>query len=40
MFEMMMQSPMGQSGMFVEHDGKYYLNEEQTKQMRARFATE
>ena len=37
MFGMMMQSPMGQSGMFVEHDGKYYLNEGQVKQMQARF---
>ena len=37
MFGMMMQSPMGQSGIFVENDGKYYLNEEQFKQMQARF---
>jgi ATP-binding cassette subfamily B protein len=27
MFRMMMQSPMGQSGIFVEYYGKYYLNE-------------
>jgi ATP-binding cassette subfamily B protein len=37
MFGTMMQNPMGQSGMFVEHDGKYYLNEGQFKQMQARF---
>jgi ATP-binding cassette subfamily B multidrug efflux pump len=39
MFGMMMQSPMGQSGMFVEHDSKFFLNEEQFKQMQARFGT-
>jgi ABC-type multidrug transport system ATPase subunit len=33
MFSMMMQGPMGQSGLFVEKNGKYYLNEERLKQM-------
>jgi ATP-binding cassette subfamily B protein len=34
MFRMMMQGPMGQSGLFVENNGKYYLNEERFTQMR------
>jgi ATP-binding cassette subfamily B protein len=33
MFRMMMQGPMGQFGLFVENNGKYYLNEERFKQM-------
>jgi hypothetical protein len=37
MFRMMMQSPMGQSGIFSEIDGKYYLSEERLDDMRARF---
>ena len=37
MFRMMMQSPMGQSGIFSEVDGKYYLSEEKLNDMRARF---
>jgi len=37
MFRMMMQSPMGQSGIFSEVDGKYYLSEERLDDMRARF---
>ena len=37
MFRMMMQSPMGQSGIFSEVDGKYYLSEEKVNDMRARF---
>ena len=37
MFKMMMQSPMGQSGIFSEVDGKYYLSEEKLNDMRARF---
>jgi len=37
MFRMMMRSPMGQSSVFVEHDGRYYLNEDSLKQMQARF---
>jgi ATP-binding cassette subfamily B protein len=40
MFGMMMQSPMGQSGMFVENDDKYHLNEEQFKQIQERFGPE
>jgi len=37
MFGMMLQGPMGQMGIFVEHNGRYYLSEERIKQMRARF---
>ena len=37
MFDMMIRGPMGQSGLFGENDGKYYLNEERFKQIRARF---
>ena len=37
MFAMIVRSPMGQSGVFVEHDGRYYLNEDSLKQMQARF---
>jgi len=37
MFGMMLQGPMGQMGIFVEHNGKYYISEERIKQMRARF---
>jgi ATP-binding cassette subfamily B protein len=37
MFGMMIRGPMGQSGLFGENDGKYYLNEERFKQIRARF---
>jgi ATP-binding cassette subfamily B protein len=37
MFGMMIRGPMGQSGIFGENDGKYYLNEERFKQIRARF---
>jgi len=37
MFRMMMQSPMGQSGIFSEIDGKYYLSEERLNNIRARF---
>jgi ATP-binding cassette subfamily B protein len=37
MFGMMMQSPMGQSGIFNEVDGKYYISEERLNNMRAQF---
>ena len=37
MFRMMMQSPMGQSGIFSEVNGKYYLSEDKLNDMRARF---
>ena len=37
MFRMMIQSPMGQSGIFSEVDGKYYLSEEKLNDMQARF---
>jgi len=37
MFGMMLQGPMGQMGIFVEHNGRYYLSEERINQMRARF---
>ena len=33
MFRMMMQSPMGQSGIFNEVDGKYYISEERLNNM-------
>jgi ATP-binding cassette subfamily B multidrug efflux pump len=36
-FRMMMQSPMGQSGIFNEVDGKYYLSEDKFNDMRTRF---
>jgi ATP-binding cassette subfamily B protein len=36
-FGMMLQGTMGQSGVFAEHKGKYYLVEERFKQMQARF---
>jgi hypothetical protein len=36
-FGMMMLSPMGQSGIFSEVDGKYYLSEESVTAMKARF---
>lgn len=35
-FNQMMQGRLGQSGIFVEVDSKYYLNEERLKEMRAR----
>ena len=35
-FNEMMQGRLGQSGIFVEVEGKYYLNEERLKEMRAR----
>jgi len=34
---MMMQSPMGQSGIFSEVDGKYYLSEAKLNAMQTRF---
>ncbi len=39
MFGMMLQGPMGQSGLFREHNGKYYLVEERFRQMQARFGS-
>jgi len=39
MFGMMLQGPMGQSGIFVEHNGKYYISEERLKQMQERFGS-
>jgi ATP-binding cassette subfamily B protein len=36
MFSMMMQGPIGQFGLFVENNGKYYLNEERLKQMHSK----
>jgi ABC-type multidrug transport system ATPase subunit len=32
-----MQGRMGQTGLFLEHDGRYYLSEERLKQMQKRF---
>jgi hypothetical protein len=40
MFRRMMQSPMGQSGLFSEVDGKYYISEEKMNNMRPRFENE
>lgn len=37
LFGMMLQGPMGQMGIFMEHNGKYYLSEDRINQMRARF---
>ncbi|MCW3990807.1 MAG: ABC transporter ATP-binding protein/permease [Candidatus Bathyarchaeota archaeon] len=37
MFQMMLQGPMGQSGLILEHRGKYYLSQERLEQMRRRF---
>ncbi|MBC8498281.1 ABC transporter ATP-binding protein [Candidatus Bathyarchaeota archaeon] len=39
-FRMMMRSPMGQSGIFSEVDGKYYLSEERLNDTRAQFLNE
>ncbi len=36
MFSTMMQGPIGQFGLFVENNGKYYLDEEQLKQMHSK----
>ena len=35
-FKELMQGRLGQSGIFVEVDGKYYLSEERLKEIRAR----
>jgi ABC-type multidrug transport system ATPase subunit len=37
MFGMMLQGPMGQSGLILEHQGKYYISQERLEQMRRRF---
>ena len=37
MFAMMLQGPMGQSGLILEHQGKYYISQERLEQMRKRF---
>ena len=39
MFGMMLQGPMGQSGIFVEHNGKYYISEERLRRMQERFGS-
>jgi hypothetical protein len=39
MFGMMLQGPMGQSGIFMEHNGKYYISEEQLRRMQERFGS-
>ena len=36
-FWMMLQDHIGQSGLLVENQGKYYISQEQLKQMRRRF---
>ena len=37
MFAMMLQGPMGQSGLILKHQGKYYISQERLEQMRSRF---
>jgi len=37
MFEMMLQGPMGQSGLILEHQGRYYVSQERLDEMRSRF---
>jgi hypothetical protein len=37
MFRMMLQGPMGQSGIILEHRGKYYVSQERLEQMRRHF---
>jgi ABC-type multidrug transport system ATPase subunit len=37
MFAMMLQGPMGQSGLILEHQGRYYISQERLEQMRRRF---
>ena len=32
-----MQGRMGQTGLFLEHNGRYYLSEERLKQIQKRF---
>ncbi len=39
MFGMMLQGPMGQSGIFMEHNGKYYISEERFRRMQERFGS-
>jgi ATP-binding cassette subfamily B protein len=37
MFAMMLQGPMGQAGLILEHQGKYYISQERLDEMRRRF---
>jgi hypothetical protein len=37
MFGMMIKGPMGQSGLFLEYNGKYYISEKRFKRMQERF---
>ncbi len=37
MFAMMLQGPMGQSGLILEHQGRYYVSQERLDEMRRRF---
>jgi len=39
MFGMMLQGPMGQSGIFMEHNGKYYISDEQLRRMQERVGS-
>jgi ABC-type multidrug transport system ATPase subunit len=39
MFGMMLQGPMGQSGIFMEYNGKYYISEERLGRMQERFGS-
>lgn len=36
-FGMMVQMGMAPSGLFLEHDGKYYISEERFRRMQERF---
>jgi ATP-binding cassette subfamily B protein len=37
MFAMMLQGPMGRSGLILEHEGRYYISQERLEEMRRRF---
>jgi len=37
MFAMMLRGPMGQSGLILEHQGKYYVSQERLDELRGRF---
>jgi hypothetical protein len=39
MFKMMLQGQFSKSGLFLEHNGKYYVSEERFKRMRERFGS-
>jgi hypothetical protein len=39
MFGMVLQGSAGQSGIFLEHNGKYYISEDRYKRMQERFGS-